>query len=117
MTATRMLRWPAWCCVGLLAALSLLPAEEMARTGMDGRLEHAFAYTGTAFLFRISYPEWGWKRPASGLVVYAAVLEVLQTFSPGRHPAVEDWLAGSVGVLIGIGAAICAVRLCALEHR
>jgi VanZ family protein len=41
----------------------------------------------------------------------AAVLEVLQTFSPGRHPAAEDWLASSAGVLLGIGAAIRAGNL------
>ena len=107
-SAIRVLRPPAWCCVVLLAVLSLLPAEEMVRTGADGHLEHAIAYAGTAFLFGMSYPDWGWKRPAAGLVAYAAVLEVLQTFSPGRHPAAEDWLAGSAGVLLGIGAAIRA---------
>ena len=113
MTATRMLRFPAWFCVVLLAVLSLLPAKEMVRTGLDGHVEHAIAYAGTAFLLRLSYPDWGWKRPASGLVFYAAILEVLQTFSPGRHPAVEDWLAGSIGVLLGIGAAIRAGSLLA----
>ena len=107
-SAIRVLRLPAWCCVVLLAVLSLLPAEEMVRTGVDGHLEHGIAYAGTAFLFGMSYPDWGWKRPAAGLVIYAAVLEVLQTFSPGRHPAAEDWLAGSAGVLLGIGAAIRA---------
>jgi hypothetical protein len=59
----------------------------MVRTGVDGHLEHAIAYAGTAFLFEMGYPDWGRKRPAAGLVIYAAVLEGLQTFSPGRHPA------------------------------
>jgi len=34
-SATRVLRLSAWCCVVLLAVLSLLPAEEMVRTGVD----------------------------------------------------------------------------------
>ena len=81
-SATHVLRLSAWCCVVLLAVLSLLPAEEMVRTGVDGHLEHGIAYAGTAFLFGVSYPDWGWKKPATGLVIYAAVLEVLQTFPP-----------------------------------
>jgi hypothetical protein len=53
-SAIRVLRLPAWGCVVLLAVLSLLPAEEMVRTGVDGHLEHVIAYAGTAFLFGLS---------------------------------------------------------------
>ena len=42
------LRVLTWCCVILLAILSLLPAEEMVRTGLPGRLEHFVAYAGSA---------------------------------------------------------------------
>jgi hypothetical protein len=34
------LRVLTWCCAILLAALSLLPAQQMVRTGLPGRLEH-----------------------------------------------------------------------------
>ena len=53
-SAIRVLRLPAWGCVILLAVLSLLPAEEMVRTGVDGHLEHVIAYAGTAFLFGLT---------------------------------------------------------------
>jgi VanZ family protein len=86
----------------LLAVLSLLPAEEMVRTSLGGHIEHAIAYAGTTFLIGLSYPTWEWKRIASPMVIYAVILEVLQNFSPGRHPAVLDWFSGSVGTLIGI---------------
>jgi VanZ family protein len=99
---TRVFRPVAWGCVILIAVLSLLPAEEMVRTSLSGHIEHAIAYAGTAFLIRLSYPIWGWKRVATALVTYAGVLELLQNFSPGRHPAVDDWLSSSTGVLIGI---------------
>ncbi len=98
----RVLRPAAWGCVLLLAVLSLLPAEEMVRTSLDGHIEHAIAYAGTALLIGLSYPTWGWKRMAIALVIYAGVLEFLQNFSPGGHPAVLDWLSSSTGVLIGI---------------
>ena len=90
----------AWGCVILLAVLSLLPAEEMVRTGLDGHIEHATAYAGTAFLIGWNYPTWGWKPIATALVMYAGALELLQNLSPGRHPAVLDWLASSAGVLM-----------------
>jgi VanZ family protein len=97
-----MFRSAAWSCAALLAILSLLPAEKMVRTSLGGHIEHATAYAVTAFLSRLGYSGWGWKLPTVALMIYAGVLELLQTLSPGRHSAVEDWLASSAGVLLGI---------------
>ncbi len=99
------LRVAAWGCVALLAVLSLLPAEEMVRTGIGGRIEHAVAYAGTTLLARLGYPARGPGRIAAALVAYAAALELLQDLSPGRRSAIGDWLASSGGVLLGIGVA------------
>jgi len=41
------LRFLTWCCVVVLAFLSLLPAEDMVRTGFPGELEHFAAYAGS----------------------------------------------------------------------
>ena len=49
------LRVLTWCCVVLLAILSLLPAEEMVRTGLPGRLEHFVAYAGSAAIAMAGY--------------------------------------------------------------
>ena len=98
----RVLRPVAWGCVVLLAVLSLLPAEEMVRTSLGGHIEHATAYAGTALLIGLGYPAWGWRRIAAVLVIYAGVLELLQNFSPGRHPAILDWLSSSIGAMIGL---------------
>ena len=89
----------------LLAVLSLLPAEGMVRTGIGGRIEHVVAYAGTAFLAGHGYRARGLGRIAAMLVAYAAGLELLQDFSPGRRSAIGDWLASSGGVLLGIGVA------------
>jgi VanZ family protein len=97
-----ILRPVAWGCVILLAVLSLLPAKEMVRTSLGGHIEHAMAYAGTAFLIGVTYPAWRWRRIAAALVIYAGVLELLQNYSPGRHPAVLDWFSSSTGALIGI---------------
>ena len=99
--AARALRPVAWGCVVLLGVLSLLPAKEMIRTGLDGHIEHAMAYAGTAFLLGLNYPAWKLKWIAAALVIYAGVLELLQNFSPGRHAAILDWAASSAGVVAG----------------
>jgi len=52
MTSLRVL---TWCCVILLAVLSLLPAQQMVRTGLPGRLEHFVAYAGSAAVAMAGY--------------------------------------------------------------
>jgi hypothetical protein len=42
------LRFLTWCCVARWAFLSLLPAEDMVRTGFPGDVEHFAAYAGSA---------------------------------------------------------------------
>jgi VanZ family protein len=39
---------------------------------------------------------------ASGLTLLAGTMEVLQHFVPGRHPAVADAIASSLGGLLGL---------------
>jgi VanZ family protein len=92
----------AWCCVILLAALSLLPAQQMVRTGFPGRLEHFIAYAGSAAIAMAGY---GLDRSRLLIIgsfwLYAGILEYLQHFSPGRHPAFLDFAASALGALCG----------------
>jgi hypothetical protein len=95
----RALRLAAWGCVGALRVLALLPGEEMVRTGLDNRVEHFIAYAGTMLVAGLAYEHWtGLGRVALALVAYAALLELAQNFSPGRHPNLIDFLASSCGV-------------------
>jgi hypothetical protein len=75
----------------------------MVRTGLPGRLEHFVAYAGSAAIAIAGY---GLSRGSIQIIIggfwmYAAILEYLQHFSPGRHPAVEDFAASAVGALCG----------------
>src|ERR1700730_389918 len=101
-----------WCCVAILAFLSLLPAQEMVRTGFPGQLEHFVAYAGSAAIAMSGY---GLNRKAPWVIGYfwlcAGILEYLQHFSPGRHPAVEDFAASALGALCG-GVAILLLWRC-----
>ena len=44
-----------------------------------------------------------------GFSVYGGILEYLQHFSPGRHPAIDDFAASAIGALCGV-LAIALVR-------
>jgi VanZ family protein len=98
----RSIRALTWFCVVLLAVLSLLPAQDIVRTGFPGRVEHIAAYAGSAAIAMAGY---GASRGAAQIVggfwVYAGILEYLQHFSPGRHPAIEDFMASALGALCG----------------
>ena len=98
----RSLRVLTLFCVVLLAVLSLLPAQDMVRTGFPGRVEHFVAYAGSAAIAIAGY---GARRGAAQIVggfwVYAGILEYLQHFSPGRHPAIGDFTASALGALCG----------------
>jgi VanZ family protein len=99
MTSLRVL---TWFCVVLLAVLSLLPAQDMARTGLPGWVEHFAAYAGSVAIAMAGYgASRGTAQIIGGFWVYAGILEYLQHFSPGRHPAIGDFTASAVGALCG----------------
>jgi len=98
----RSLRFLTWVCVVVLGFLSLLPAQDMVRTGFPGHLEHFVAYAGSSAIAMAGY---GLNRSGALVIgcfwLYAGTLEYLQHFSPGRHPALEDFAASAIGVLCG----------------
>jgi len=99
MTSLRVL---TWCCVIVLAVLSLLTAQQMVRTGLPGRFEHFVAYAGSAAIAMAGYgASRGSTQIIGGFWVYAGILEYLQHFSPGRHPSIVDFAASALGALCG----------------
>ena len=91
-----------WFCVILLAVLSLLPAQDMVRTGIPGQLEHLVAYAGSASIAIAGYG----RRRGTALIIglfwiYAGILEYLQHFSAGRHPSIVDFAASALGAFFG----------------
>ena len=110
-------RLAAWLCVAIIVALSLLPSDSMARTGADSRLEHAMAYAGTAFFVGLGYlEEEHWATLAGLMAALAGTMELLQHFSPGRHPAFADFAASSLGALIGLAVAWRATKMCSFKR-
>jgi VanZ family protein len=101
------LRFLTWVCVGLLAVLSLMPLEEIEAVRTDlpdlpSQVEHIIAYAGSTAVATAGY---GLNRGAARIIacfwLYAATLEYLQHFSPGRNPALVDFAASAFGALCG----------------
>ena len=72
MTSLRFLTWGS---VILLAILSLLPDQQMMRTGLPGRVEHFVAHAGSAAIAVAGYgAARGGMQIIGGFWVYAAIL-------------------------------------------
>jgi hypothetical protein len=89
-------------CIVALAILAWLPAAIITRTNLGGHSEHLLAYLGTAIAMGLTFQ----KGPRLTvqcllLVVYAAVLETGQLYSPGRHASFQDFAYSAAGVVIG----------------
>src|SRR5918911_1474031 len=100
-----VLRCAAWSCVALITYLSLIPSSAEVRTSLPPGVEHAVAYAGTASLMVLAYAAWPAWVIAGALSAYSGSMEVLQTFSPGRHPGIDGALWSSAGATIGGWAA------------
>ena len=102
-TQVFVLRCLGWISVATIAILSLVPGSERPHVLATGQLEHFVAYAGTAALLATGYNA---KRQLIGisvlLPVYAACLEILQTFVPGRNAQMIDAAGGAIGSWIGI---------------
>jgi hypothetical protein len=94
-------RCSAWFCVLLITYLSLIPQDMEMRTPAPPGLEHAIAYGGTAGLLVLAYPVQPVWLIIGSLSAYSGLMELLQSFSPGRHPGLEGMLWSSAGALLG----------------
>jgi VanZ family protein len=85
-----------------LAVLSLLPSGSIHRTELGGHAEHLLAYAGTALVLGIG----AWQRTflpmLLALIAFAALLETLQVFVPGRTSQLVDFLFSAAGAFLGI---------------
>ncbi len=83
--------------------LALTPKPpEMMDTGWD-KLNHALAFAVLAFSANLSYPAAPnrWIYVLLALFVYGGLIEILQTFVPGRAGEWGDLVADTVGIACG----------------
>ena len=105
-----LLRCAAWVAVGLLAVVTLVPAQERPQSGLSSGLEHLAAYAVTAAAFSFASTTRRWKILLI-LCLYAAILEFLQNYAPGRHARFGDFLTSCAGVCVGVFGAWLLARL------
>lgn len=91
-------------CLVTVIVLSVLPGAERPHIFASGNTEHFIAYAGTAF-FVSSIPRLGGWRTLLLLSVGSLAFEGVQLFIPGRSAGLDNWLASTVGALIGIALA------------
>jgi VanZ family protein len=89
-------------CIIALATLAWLPAKDLTRTAFGGLAEHFVAYLGTTIILGLTFQ----KSPRLVaqcvlLIMYAAILEAGQLYSPGRHASFQDLAFSSAGVVVG----------------
>ncbi|WAC26129.1 hypothetical protein [Ancylobacter sp. SL191] len=110
--APRLPRWietlarlGALACLIALPLLSLLPADVVERTGAGKNLEHAIAYAGTGLLLTLGIAAPRHRLIATLLLIaLAATLESAQGFTATRSAELAQFIAGSLGALIGLVA-------------
>jgi hypothetical protein len=103
---------------GLIAALTLVPAQFRLHTGAGGPAEHCIAYAFVGVAYGLGYRT---LRPQmfSGLAftIGAALLELLQNFTPDRNSEIIGFLASSIGAWIGLAVAFFAAAFLRLVPR
>lgn len=91
--------WAFWACIYGILALSLAPPPTpMPTTGWD-KSNHVLAFAALAFLAHKAWPKRVWLLPS--LLVYGALIEILQSVTPDRYPEWSDLWADGVGLLLG----------------
>jgi VanZ family protein len=97
-------RVAAWGALVTIGILSLLPATVVSpvRTSMGGHVEHLLVYAATALLTAIAYVDHSKIKVAVSLTLYAAALEYLQRYAPGRLSSLLGLTFSTTGVLIGL---------------
>jgi hypothetical protein len=105
---------------GVLAiiVLSLVPGVDRPHTGLPGEAEHFIAYCATASAFALGF----WSSAsrivfALGLTLLAGAMEILQLWVPGRHSALMDAVASSMGGLLGIALGGLLFGLATQAHK
>ena len=96
-----------WILIGVIGLFALHPRLTLVHPDALGGLaqyaNHAFAFAALVLLGALG---WGLQwRLVTGLAGGAAVLELVQSQSPGREAAFTDLAASIAGIALGIGCA------------
>ena len=94
----------AWLGIGLAIFLTVLPTGA-SPVPVGGRLQHITGYFIMTSWFTGIYPRARYPLIGLGCLLFGGGMEMLQIFSPTRHPAVKDALTNGIGIGLALGAA------------
>jgi VanZ family protein len=101
---------------GIIVALSLNPASVRPTTGTPHDLEHLLIFLATGMAFGLGYPH-RFGLLTIALPTFAAAIEVAQTWVPGRHARMSDFLVDAAASCLGVGLSYAFLKLSAAVIR
>jgi VanZ family protein len=100
----------AWVLVLGIVGLSIVPPDYRISTDLPRPFEHLSIFLLTGLAFGVGYPD-RYPMQSISLVLFAAAIELIQVWVPGRHPRLSDFAAGVLGLGLGIGLAYVSTRM------
>jgi VanZ family protein len=104
MQTPKAARLAAWGLIAVIIALSVVPAGLRPVTGAPHDVEHFAAYWAAGLAFGLGYQ----RRHgllAFMFVGFAASIEVVQFFVPGRHARLGDFIVDALAMCTGLAMA------------
>ena len=100
----------AWVLVFGIVGLSIVPPDYRIITDLPRPFEHLSIFLLTGLAFGVGYPD-RYPMQSIALVLFAAAVELMQVWAPGRHPRLSDFAAAVLGLGLGIGLAYVSTRM------
>jgi VanZ family protein len=97
-------RITAWLLALAILVLSVVPARWRPETGIPHDIEHFGIFVATGFAFGLGYAR-RYAILAIVMLIFAAAIESLQLFVPGRHALLTDFFLNTLALFYGVAAA------------
>ena len=110
MSLTRLFQIGAWACLAVIGALSLVAPRLRPVTFLPHNAEHVAIFVLAGLAVGLGYPNRNGRHMIM-LAVFAAVVEVAQFVTPGRHPRLSDFAVDTLGAWAGVALALAITRL------
>ena len=106
----RIFQAAAFLLAGTIVALSLSPASIRPTTGAPHDLEHLLIFLATGMAFGFGYPH-RFGLLTIALLTFAAAIEVAQTWVPGRHARMSDFVVDAAASCFGLSLKYVFLKL------
>lgn len=100
-----LFRIAAWLLLLTIVVLSVVPPGDRPVTPAPHDMEHASIFMLTGLSFGLGYITRRLVQTIA-LVLFSALIEVIQLAIPGRHARLSDFVVDAISVCIGVGLAV-----------